>query len=81
MAGNTVNTTLSPGTASKRIPSLLQIDAYGAHGMSGAPVFDGRGIVVGVVYGGPAESPQITYAVPSDRIAAFIGDAARGIIR
>ncbi|HET9424163.1 MAG TPA: serine protease, partial [Gemmatimonadaceae bacterium] len=81
MAGDAVNTTLSPGTASKRIPSLLQIDAYGAHGMSGAPVFDSRGIVVGVVYGGPEESPQITYAVPSDRVAAFLGEAGSGIVR
>lgn len=81
MAGNMVNTTLQPGTASKRIPTLLQIDAFGAHGMSGAPVFDGRGLVVGVVYGGPKDSPQIIYAVPSDRLAAFIGEAAKGIIR
>lgn len=81
MAGNSATTTLQPGTASKRIPGLLQIDAFGAHGMSGAPTFDGRGLVVGVVYGGPAESPQIIYAVPSDRLAAFIADAARGIIR
>lgn len=78
---NTVTTTLSPGVASKRIPSLLQIDAYGAHGMSGSPVFDARGLVVGVVYGGPKESPQIIYAVPSDKLADLLGESGRGIVR
>jgi pSer/pThr/pTyr-binding forkhead associated (FHA) protein len=81
MEGDKASTTLSPGTTSKRISSLLQIDAFGAHGMSGSPVFDSRGLVVGVVYGGPAESPQIIFAVPSDRLAAFLGDAGKGIVR
>ena len=81
MDGARVTTTLAVGPVSKRIPSLLQMDSYGAHGLSGAPVFDTRGLVVGVVYGGPAENPQIIYAVPSDRIAAFIGDAGKSIIR
>ena len=81
MAGNTMTTTLLPGTASKHIPSLLQIDAFGQHGMSGSPVFDSHGLVVGVVYGGPKDAPQIIYAVPSDRLAAFLGDAGKGIVR
>jgi len=81
MAGNTMTTTLLPGTASKHIPSLLQIDAFGQHGMSGSPVFDSHGLVVGVVYGGPKDAPQIIYAVPSDRLAAFLGEAGKGIIR
>jgi pSer/pThr/pTyr-binding forkhead associated (FHA) protein/S1-C subfamily serine protease len=81
MQGNRVNTTLSPGTARKRIPGLLQIDAYGAHGMSGSPVFDDHGVVVGVVWGGPKNSPQITYAVPSDLLVNFLGGAAKDIIR
>jgi S1-C subfamily serine protease len=81
MAGNTVSATLSPGTASRRIPTLLQVDAFGAHGMSGSPVFDSHGLVVGVVYGGPKGAPQIIYAVPSDRVAALIGEAGKGIVR
>jgi S1-C subfamily serine protease len=81
MDGNKMTSTLTPGTVSKRIPSLLQLDAYGAHGMSGSPVFDSRGLVVGVVYGGPKDAPQIIYAVPSDRVAAALGDAAKGIVR
>jgi S1-C subfamily serine protease len=81
MAGNTLSATLSPGTASRKIPTLLQVDAFGAHGMSGSPVFDSRGLVVGVVYGGPKDAPQIIYAVPSDRVAALIGAAGKGIVR
>ena len=77
----TVNTTLTGGIVSKRIDGLLQLDAYGAHGMSGSPVFDTRGLVVGVVYGGPRDAPQLIYAVPSDRLAALLGDAWRGIVR
>ena len=81
MIDGTVNTTLTPGTVSKRIPSLLQIDAYGAHGMSGSPVFDARGLVVGVVYGGPKDLPNITYSVPSDRVATLLGEAGKAIVR
>jgi S1-C subfamily serine protease len=81
MEGSAATTTLSPGTASKRIPSLLQIDAFGSHGMSGSPVFDSRGLVVGVVFGGPKDAPHIIFAVPSDLLAQFLGDAAAGIVR
>jgi pSer/pThr/pTyr-binding forkhead associated (FHA) protein/S1-C subfamily serine protease len=81
MEGNTVSTSLSAGIASRRIPSLLQIEAMGAHGMSGSPVFDASGLVVGVVYGGPKDLPSIIYSVPSDRLAAFLGDAGKGIVR
>ena len=82
MARDKATTTLNGGIVSKeRIGPLLQIDAYGAHGMSGSPVFDARGLVVGVVYGGPKDLPQIIYAVPSDRVAALLGDAGKSIIR
>ena len=80
--GNTVKTTLAAGHASKHIPTVLQIDAYGTHGSSGAPVFDIRGYVVGVVYGGPPNSEaRVVYSVPSDRLVAFMGDLAKGIVR
>lgn len=81
MEGATVTNTLAAGTASRRIPSLLQIDAFGAHGMSGSPVFDSRGLVVGVVYGGPKDAPAIIYAVPSDRLVEFLGEAGKGVVR
>jgi len=65
--------TLNPGTVSKRTTSVLQIDSYAAHGSSGSPVFNVRGVVVGVVYGGAAEGGgRIVYAMPPDRLCRFV---------
>ncbi|HVB31580.1 MAG TPA: trypsin-like peptidase domain-containing protein [Gemmatimonadaceae bacterium] len=75
-------TTLDPGTVSKRVSTVLQIDSYAAHGSSGSPVFNAQGNVVGVVFGGPAEAAgRIVYAVPADKLAAFLGSDAPGIIK
>lgn len=75
-------TTLDPGTVSKRLSTLLQIDAYAAHGSSGSPVFNAQGDVVGVVYGGPPEgNGRIVYAVPGDKLAAFLPPVARAILK
>lgn len=75
-------TTLNPGTVSKRTSTVLQIDSFAAHGSSGSPVLNARGNVVGVVYGGPVEGGgRIVYAVPADKIAAFIPAEYRGIVR
>ena len=74
--------TLNPGTVSKRTSSVLQIDSYAAHGSSGSPVFSTRGYVVGVVWGGPPEGGgRIVYAVPPDRIVAFIPPEKRAIVK
>ena len=74
--------TLNPGTVSKRTSSVLQIDSYAAHGSSGSPVFSTRGYVVGVVWGGPPEGGgRIVYAVPPDRIVAFVPTEAKGIVK
>jgi S1-C subfamily serine protease len=74
--------TLNPGTVSKRTSSVLQIDSYAAHGSSGSPVFSTRGLVVGVVWGGPPEGGgRIVYAVPPDRIVEFLPAEAKGIVR
>jgi S1-C subfamily serine protease len=75
-------TTVDPGTVSKRVPATLQIDAYASHGSSGSPVFNARGEVVGVVYGGPAAGRgHVVYAIPGDRLAAFLPPGARAAIR
>ena len=78
-----MKTTLAAGTVSKHITgSLLQLDTWGTHGLSGAPVFDLRGNVVGVVWGGPADSQaRVVYAVPSDKLVQFLGEAGKEIVR
>ncbi len=75
----TARTTSTPGTVSKRLDDVIQIDSYAGHGSSGSPLFDSTGNVVGVIWGGAAESNgRIVYAVPAQRLSAFIGtDAAR----
>lgn len=78
----TPSATLSVGTVSKRVPETTQLDAFAAQGSSGSPVFDSRGIVVGVVYGGATESGgRIVYAVPASRLAAQLPADARSILR
>ena len=82
MEGNVVKTSLSGGIVSKHLERVLQIDAYASHGSSGSPVFDGRGYVVGVIYGGERESGgRIVYAVPSEKIVDLLPAGARGIVR
>lgn len=74
-------TTTTAGTVSKRLDDVLQIDSYAGKGSSGSPVFDVRGYVVGVIYGGEAESRgRIVYAVPAQRLAAFLAAAGTGSI-
>jgi S1-C subfamily serine protease len=74
-------TTTTAGTVSKRIPEVLQIDSYAGRGSSGSPVFDVHGNVVGVIYGGEAESQgRIVYAVPAERLAAFLSASGVGAI-
>ena len=69
----TARSTTTAGTVSKRLDDVLQIDAYAGKGSSGSPVFDARGEVVGVVFGGAPESAgRIVYAVPALRLAAFL---------
>jgi S1-C subfamily serine protease len=81
-AGDTAKTTLSAGSVSKHLPTLLQLDTWGTHGLSGAPVFNINGQVVGVVWGGPADAQaKVVYAVPSDKLVAFLGEYGKEIIR
>jgi S1-C subfamily serine protease len=66
-------TTLTIGTISKVVPDLVQIDGYAGHGSSGSPVLDGRGRVIGVVWGGPtAAEGRIVFAVPSTRVLQLL---------
>ncbi|HYC51251.1 MAG TPA: trypsin-like peptidase domain-containing protein [Gemmatimonadaceae bacterium] len=74
--------TLSSGTVSKKTSAVLQIDSYATHGSSGSPVFDAQGHVIGVVYGGQADAGgRIVYAVPAERLAAFIPEKYRAVLK
>ena len=58
--------TLTVGTVSKALTSVVQVDAYGAPGSSGSPIFDRDGTVIAVLYGGERESNgKIIFAVPA----------------
>jgi len=65
--------TLTVGTISKVLTSVVQVDAYGAPGSSGSPIFDRDGRVVAVLYGGERESNgKIIFAVPGYRVADYL---------
>jgi S1-C subfamily serine protease len=82
MDGNVVKTSLTAGTVSKLLPDVLQVDAYASHGSSGSPLFDARGWVVGVIYGGdPKSAGRLTYAVPAAKLVALLSGTAPGILK
>ena len=51
----------------------MEISGYGAPGSSGSPVFDARGEVVGIVYGGrPGGAPGSVFAVPARELETLL---------
>jgi S1-C subfamily serine protease len=60
-----VSTSLTTGSLSKVLDTQLAILGYGAPGMSGSPVFNRRGQVIGIVFGGQRDSQgRVLLAVP-----------------
>ena len=60
-----VSTSFNAGTLSKVLDNQLAITGYGAAGMSGSPVFNRQGQVIGIVYGGQRDSQgRVVLAVP-----------------
>ncbi|MGH7548925.1 MAG: trypsin-like peptidase domain-containing protein, partial [Gemmatimonadales bacterium] len=65
--------TLTVGTVSKVLANLVQLDGYGAPGSSGSPIFDRRGRVVAVLYGGNRQSQgRIVYGVPAAYVVTYL---------
>ena len=74
--------TLGPGTVSKLLEEVVQVDAFAGSGSSGSPLFDSRGNVIGVIWGGSPESGgRIVYAVPSEKLIAFLPAGAQKIVK
>jgi len=74
--------TMNIGTVSKTLADNIQLDVYAAQGSSGSPVFDSRGLVIGVLYGAQRESNgRIIYSVPSSRLVRQLPADAAGVIR
>ena len=64
---------LTVGTVSKSLTSVVQVDAYGAPGSSGSPIFDRDGKVTAVLYGGERESNgKIIFAVPAYVVSEYL---------
>ena len=80
--GKVKKTTSTYGRVSKIEDTVVTINAYAAQGSSGSPVFDSRGLVVGVLVGGQGgDSSVITYFVPSTKLIAALPPEAKGIVR
>jgi hypothetical protein len=66
----TATVTIAPGPPVRR--PALELAAGAAHGDSGAPVVDGRGRVVGVLFAASTGRPDTAWAVDGAAVAALL---------
>jgi S1-C subfamily serine protease len=60
-----VSASVNTGVLSKVLPNELVLTGYGATGMSGSPIFNRKGEVIGIVFGGQRDSNgRVVLAVP-----------------
>ena len=57
--------------ASRYSGPIIQINASGAQGSSGSPIFDEDGQVIGVIHSGMGTQGTIMFGVPSNRLASL----------
>jgi S1-C subfamily serine protease len=51
----------------------LVLDGYGSPGMSGSPVLDGAGDIVGIIFGGgPGVGSRVVFAVPGEALQSLL---------
>lgn len=61
-------------TVAQITPDRLMLDGYGSPGMSGSPLLNAEGYVVGIVYGGATDSNgRLVLAVPGRAVQEFVG--------
>ena len=71
--GADLSATTGVGTVARLLPATVQLDAYGAPGASGSPVFDAAGDVTAVIYGRDRESQgRIVYAAPARQVRELL---------
>jgi S1-C subfamily serine protease len=68
--------TLTAGTVSKVVERVVQVEGYGAPGSSGSPIFDGKGRVVAVLFGGErASQGRLVYGIPVRSVRRLLREA------
>jgi S1-C subfamily serine protease len=61
------------GTVRRVGPELIEVDGYGASGASGGPIFNAKGQLVGMVFGGDSQSDgRVVYAVTTTYITRLL---------
>lgn len=80
--GTVKRPSLNIGSVSQVEPDRIHIEAYSAQGASGAPVFDTRGDVIGVLFGSPVETDgAIIYLVSSAALIRELRPNERSLVR